>query len=179
METAHFRSLLDPEKDAALVPYLSEVLERSYTRLGDIFELLPTEKIRVEVFPTPDLFYPASSLSARDIEVSGAIGICKFNKIMLLSPRNLAHGYRWTDSLSHEYIHYIVVHLSDNHAPIWLHEGMAKFFESAWRLPPGTGLDRRSESLLAHALKHNCFVGFINFDPSLVKIVTNYQVQLA
>lgn len=179
METAHFRILLDPEKDAALVPYLSEVLEQSYQRLGDIFNFTPTEKIRVEIFPTTATFYPASSLSTRDIEVSGAIGICKFNKIMLLSPRNLARGYRWTDSLSHEYIHYIVVHLSHNNAPIWLHEGMAKYFESAWRLPPGTWLDRRAESLLAHALKHNSFVGFKNMDPSLVKLDTTYQVQLA
>jgi hypothetical protein len=39
--------------------------------------------------------------------------------------------------LSHEYIHYIVVQLSHNRAPIWLHEGIAKYFESAWRLPSG------------------------------------------
>ena len=89
----------------------------------------------MEIFPTTATFYPASSLSTRDIEVSGAIGICKFNKIMLLSPRNLARGYRWTDALSHEYIHYILVHLSGNRAPIWLHEGIAKYFEDVWRLP--------------------------------------------
>src|SRR5262249_16449629 len=179
IETAHFRILLDLEKDAALGPYLSALLEQSYQRLGAIFSFTPSEKIRVEIFPTTATFYPASSLSARDIEVSGAIGICKFNKIMLLSPRNLARGYRWTDSLSHEYIHYIVVHLSGNHAPIWLHEGMAKYFESAWRLPSGTWLDRRSETFLAHALKHNSFVGFKNMDPSLVKLDSTYQVQLA
>ena len=179
IETAHFRILLDPEKDAALVPYLNEVLEQSYQRLGDIFGFTPSDKIRVEIFPTTATFYPASSLSTRDIEVSGAIGICKFNKIMLLSPRNLAHGYRWTDALSHEYIHYIIVQLSNNRAPIWLHEGIAKYFESAWRLPLGSWLDRRSESLLAHALKHNSFVGFKNMDPSLVKLDTTYQVQLA
>ena len=179
IETAHFRVLLDPEKDAALAPYIEEMLEQSYQRLGAIFRFTPSEKIRVEIFPTTATFYPASSLSARDIEVSGAIGICKFNKIMLLSPRNLAHGYRWTDALSHEYIHYIVVHLSHNRAPIWLHEGIAKYFESAWRLPQVAWLDRRSESLLAHALKHNSFVGFKNMDPSLVKLDTTYQVQLA
>jgi tetratricopeptide (TPR) repeat protein len=179
IETAHFRIYLDPERDAALVPYVAEVLEHSYARLGDIFELLPTEKIRVEIFPTPALFYPASSLSARDIEVSGAIGICKFNKIMLLSPRNLARGYRWTDALSHEYIHYLLVHLSGNRAPIWLHEGIAKYFEDVWRLPQSAWLSRRTESLLAHALKHNSFVGFKNMEPSLVKLDTTYQVQLA
>ena len=81
---------------------------------------------------------------------------------MLLSPRNLARGYRWTDALSHEYIHYIVVQLSYNRAPIWLHEGIAKYFESAWRLPQVAWLDRRSESLLAHAVgiekNHYCAV---------------------
>ena len=179
IETAHFRIFLDPDKDAALAPYVAEVLEQSYQRLGEMFRFTPTEKMRVEIFPTTATFYPASSLSTRDIEVSGAIGICKFNKIMLLSPRNLARGYRWTDALSHEYIHYIVVQLSHNRAPIWLHEGIAKYFESAWRLPQGAWLDRRSESLLAHALRHNSFVGFKNMDPSLVKLDTTYQVQLA
>ncbi len=178
LETAHFRIYLDPERDAALAPYVGALLERSYQRLGAIFDLFPATKIRVEIFPTPTMFYPASSLSARDIEVSGAIGICKFNKIMLLSPRNLVRGYRWTDSLSHEYIHYLLVHLSANRAPIWLHEGIAKYFEDAWRLPQSSWLSRRTESLLAHALAHDSFVGFSNMEPSLVKLDTTYQVQL-
>lgn len=179
METEHFQVYLDPERDAALVPYVTEVLEQSYQRLGDIFQFKPTEKIRVEIFPTQDTFYPASSLSARDIEVSGAVGICKFDKLMLLSPRNLARGYRWTDALSHEYIHFILVHISDNKAPIWLHEGIARYFEDAWRLPQRAWLTRRTESLLAHALRNNSFVGFKNMEPSLVKLDTTYQVQLA
>jgi tetratricopeptide (TPR) repeat protein len=179
IETAHFRIYVDAERDAALVPYVGEVLEQSYQRLGEIFQFFPRDKILVEIFPTTATFYPASSLSTRDIEVSGAIGICKFNKIMLLSPRNLIRGYRWTDALSHEYIHYILVHLSGNRAPIWLHEGVAKYFEDVWRLPQSAWLSRRTESLLAHALKHNSFVGFKNMEPSLVKLDTTYQVQLA
>ena len=181
LETPHFRIYIDPQRDAALMPYVADVLERSYQRLGGTFQFFPAEKIRVEIFPTTSTFYPASSLSARDIEVSGAIGICKFNKIMLLSPRNLARGYRWTDSLSHEYVHYILVHLSHNRAPIWLHEGMARYFEGVWRADsraqPGW-LNRRTESLLAHALANNSFVGFKNMEPSLVKLETTYQVQL-
>jgi tetratricopeptide (TPR) repeat protein len=178
IESEHFRILMDPDRDAALVPYIRDVLEQSYQRLGKYFGLFPKEKVRVEVFPTTDTFYPASSLSARDIEVSGAIGICKFNKIMLLSPRNLARGYRWTDAISHEYLHYLIVRLSANQAPIWLHEGIAKYFEDAWRLPESSWLSRRTESLLAHALVNDRFVGFKNMEPSLVKLDTTYQVQL-
>ncbi|GIX48356.1 MAG: hypothetical protein KatS3mg131_2567 [Candidatus Tectimicrobiota bacterium] len=179
LETPHFSIFLDPERDAALVPYVAEVLERSYQRLGELFGYFPAEKVRVEIFPTPETFYPASSLSARDIEVSGAIGICKFNKIMLLSPRNLLRGYRWSDALSHEYLHYLLVHLSGNRAPIWLHEGIAKYFEAAWRQPQLSWLDRRTETLLAQALQSDGFVGFKNMEPSLVKLDTTYQVQLA
>ncbi len=178
IESEHFRIFIDPVQDAALVPYIRDVLEQSYQRLGTLFGLFPKEKILVEVFPTTGTFYPASSLSARDIEVSGAIGICKFNKIMLLSPRNLARGYRWTDAISHEYLHYLIVHLSANQAPIWLHEGIAKYFEDAWRLPESSWLSRRTESLLAHALANDSFVGFKNMEPSLVKLETTYQVQL-
>ena len=178
LETPNFLIYIDPQRDAALMPYVADVLERSYQRLGGYFQFFPREKIRVEIFPTASTFHPASSLSARDIEVSGAIGICKFNKIMLLSPRNLARGYRWTDSLSHEYVHYILVQLSHNRAPIWLHEGMARYFETAWRLPQPSWLNRRTESLLAHALANNSFVGFKNMEPSLVKLETTYQVQL-
>lgn len=178
IETAHFRIYVDPRRDAALIPYVEEVLEQSYQRLGKLFGYFPTEKVLVEIFPTPETFYPASSLAARDIEVSGAIGICKFNKIMLLSPRNLARGYRWSDALSHEYIHYLLVHISHNRAPIWLHEGIARYFEDAWRLPQAGWLTRQTESLLAHALTHNSFVGFKNMEPSLVKLETTYQVQL-
>ncbi len=178
IESEHFRIFIDPDRDAALVPYISHVLEQSYQRLGKHFGLFPKEKVLVEVFPTTGAFYPASSLSARDIEVSGAIGICKFNKIMLLSPRNLARGYRWTDAISHEYLHYLIVHLSANQAPIWLHEGIAKYFEDAWRLPESSWLSRRTESLLAHALANDSFVGFKNMEPSLVKLDTTYQVQL-
>ena len=178
LETPHFRIYVDPHRDAALMPYIADVLERSYQRLGGYFQFFPGEKIRVEIFPTAATFYPASSLSARDIEVSGAIGICKFNKIMLLSPRNVARGYRWTDSLSHEYVHYILVRLSHNRAPIWLHEGTARYFEDAWRRPQPGWLNRRTESLLAHALANRSFVGFKNMEPSLVKLETTYQVQL-
>jgi tetratricopeptide (TPR) repeat protein len=178
IESDHFRIMIDTDRDAALVPYVSDILEQSYQRLGTHFGYFPKEKVLVEIFPTTDTFYPASSLSARDIEVSGAIGICKFNKIMLLSPRNLARGYRWTDAISHEYLHYLIVHLSANQAPIWLHEGIAKYFEDAWRLPESAWLSRRTESLLAHALANDSFVGFKNMEPSLVKLETTYQVQL-
>ena len=94
------------------------------------------EKVRVEIFPDTRAFFYASTLSARDIEVSGAVGVTQFNKLMLLSPRALVYGYRWLDSISHEYMHYLIVKLTANKAPIWFHEGLAKYEETRWRSGP-------------------------------------------
>ncbi|RMF86415.1 MAG: tetratricopeptide repeat protein [Nitrospinota bacterium] len=179
VQSEHFTLLIDREKDGILIPYALEALEQAYQVFGKQFGFTPRERVRVEIFPDPERFYHASSLSRRDIEVSGAIGICKFNKIMLLSPRTLLRGYRWLDALTHEYMHYVMVHLTNNKAPIWLHEGVAKYQEYLWRSPRSLYLNPVNETLLANALRENDFVSFAQMDPSLVKLDTTHQVRLA
>jgi tetratricopeptide (TPR) repeat protein len=103
---------------------------------------------------------------------------------MIISPRVLLQGYRWLDSLSHEYMHYVIVGASDNKAPIWLHEGMARYYETLWRRPDKAKaaadyLSPANETLLAQALEKNRFVGFKKMEPSLIYLDTPEQVQLA
>jgi tetratricopeptide (TPR) repeat protein len=139
----------------------------------------------VEVAPDAPSFNAISTLSLRDIEETGAVGICKFNKLMIISPRALSLGYRWVDSLSHEYLHYAIVGLTNNQAPIWLHEGMARFYETRWRkpVPPKEAaedyLTPANQTLLVQALEKNQFVGFKKMEPSLIHLETPEQVQLA
>ncbi len=183
-ESAHFLLYLDEERDGILVPYALDALEKSYRTIGDTLGYLPPTKVRVEIAPDVASFNAVSTLSLRDIEETGAVGICKFNKIMTISPRTLIQGYRWLDSLSHEYFHYAIVTLSNNQAPIWLHEGMARFYETRWRRPdPGKEredyLTPANQTLLAQALEKNKFVGFKNMEPSLIHLDTPEEVQLA
>jgi predicted Zn-dependent protease len=104
---------------------------------------------------------------------------------MIISPRALSFGYRWLDSLSHEYLHYAIVGLTNNQAPIWLHEGMARFYETRWRrpAPPADAaedyLTPGNQTLLVRALAKNQFVGFKKMEPSLIHLETPEQVQLA
>ena len=134
-ESAHFVVFLDEKRDGILASYALETLEKSYQAIGAELGYYPKEKVRVEIAPDAVAFNNISTLSQRDIEETGAVGICKFNKLMIISPRALSFGYRWADSLSHEYLHYAIVGLSNNQAPIWLHEGMARFYETRWRKP--------------------------------------------
>lgn len=132
-ESAHFILYLDEGRDGILVPYVLDAMEKTYQAIGSALGYYPQTKVRIEIAPDVPSFNAISTLSLRDIEETGAVGICKFNKIMTISPRALIRGYRWLDSLSHEYLHYAIVGLTDNKAPIWLHEGMARFYETRWR----------------------------------------------
>jgi tetratricopeptide (TPR) repeat protein len=184
-ESAHFIVYLDEKRDGILAPYALDALEKSYSAIGTELGYYPKDKVRVEIAPDASSFNAISTLSLRDIEETGAVGICKFNKLMIISPRALSLGYRWVDSLSHEYLHYAIVALTNNQAPIWLHEGMARFYETRWRKPEITSdaaedyLTPGNQTLLVQALEKNQFVGFKKMEPSLIHLETPEQVQLA
>ena len=177
-ETPHFAIMLDEKQDGILLDYLAEALEKTYDVMARQYGFVPREKVRVELFPDTRAFYLCSTLSVRDIEVTGAVGLTKFNKLQFLSPRALMHGYRWLDAISHEYMHYLIVKLTANKAPIWFHEGLAKYEETRWRSGP-TYLSPLYQSLLAQALADQTLIGFDKMEPSLVKLETPEEVQLA
>ena len=131
-ESAHFILFADDRRDGILAHPALDALEKATERPAPSWAL-SERKSAVEIAPDATSFNAISTLSLRDIEETGAVGICKFNKLMIISPRALSFGYRWLDSLSHEYQHYAIVGLSNNQAPIWLHEGMARFYETRWR----------------------------------------------
>jgi tetratricopeptide (TPR) repeat protein len=184
-ESAHFILYLDEKRDGILASYALEILEKSYENIGAELGHYPKDKVRVEIAPDAVTFNAISTLSLRDIEQTGAVGICKFNKLMIISPRALSLGYRWADSLSHEYLHYIIVALTNNQAPIWLHEGTARFYETRWRrpIPPKDAaedyLTPANQTLLVQALEKDKFVGFKRMEPSLIHLETPEEVQLA
>ncbi len=183
-ESEHFILHLDEARDGILASWLLEGLEKSYHAIGKELNFYPEEKVRVEIAPDVSSFNAISTLSLRDIEETGAVGICKFNKVMAISPRTLVHGYRWLDSLSHEYLHYAIVGLSNNKAPIWLHEGIARYYETRWRNKKKTEdkeeyLTPANQTLLARALDKNELVDFEKMEPSLIYLETPQQVQLA
>lgn len=175
----HFILKLYEERDGVLAEYALAALEAAYDFLGRDLGHRPSMPVRIEIFPDPERFHAASSLSKRDIEVAGAVGICKFDKIMVLSPRVLLRGYRWLDALVHEYVHYVIVKLSHDKAPIWIHEGVAKHEESRWRSATSLYLNPVNRTLLAEALRTENFVTFAQMEPSLVRLETPQQVQLA
>ena len=126
-----------PAEDAVLVPYARDTLEAAYKALHDDLGLRRRAAIRVELYRSPSDLAAVSSLSQAEVARTGTIALCKWARLMVTTPRALAYGYPWLDSINHELVHYAVSTLTGDRAPVWLQEGLAKFLERRWREPAG------------------------------------------
>ena len=175
----HFVIYYSAGKDALLADYALDALEHAYAALGDDFGWRPSEPVRVEIYPEVADLARVSPLTLKEIETSGTIALCKYNRLMIVSPRALIAGYPWLDTLTHEFTHYIVTRVSKNTVPIWLHEGLAKFEERRWRGPSGGGLTPVMEHLLATGLAHKHLITFAQMHPSMAKLPSQEDTALA
>ncbi len=172
-ESEHFIFFYPKGKDEVLVPYALETLESIYRALAeDLGHRPPGGKIRVEVVNNARELSKVSTLTYQQIQTTGTIAICKFNKLMVTSPKAVARGYDWQDTLAHEYVHLVVSQMSRNTVPIWLHEGLAKFLESRWRGKPGLALTPSTLALLGRRVKEDKLIPFEKMHPSIAMLPT-------
>lgn len=172
-ESEHFIFFYPKGKDEVLVPYALETLESIHRALAeDLGHRPPGGKIRVEVVNNARELSKVSTLTYQQIQTTGTIAICKFNKLMVTSPKAVARGYDWQDTLAHEYIHLVVSQMSRNTVPIWLHEGLAKFLESRWRGEPGLAMTPSTQALLGRRVKEDKLIPFEKMHPSIAMLPT-------
>jgi tetratricopeptide (TPR) repeat protein len=167
-------------KDAVLVPYIFESLSQAYDAMSADFGVFPELPVRVEVYPTAEDLARVSPLTVEDIQTSGTIALCKYNRLMLTSPLALARGYGWIDTLTHEYVHMVINIAGKGQVPIWLHEGLAKFSERRWRGGDG---ERRmspySEYILHKRALEGKIVTFAQMHPSMAKLPSQEDAAMA
>ncbi|MFB0527871.1 MAG: tetratricopeptide repeat protein, partial [bacterium] len=167
------------DKDNLLVDYALHALEKAYQEIQDDLDYFPEEKVVVEIYPTTEGFTHASSLTPKQIEVSGAIGICKFNRIMIISPRCLVYGYRWLDALTHEFIHYLIAKLTGLNIPLWLNEGLAKYHETRWRVKQPNYLIPLYKNVLLGAWREGKWIDFQKMKRGMPTLESREEVILA
>lgn len=175
----HFVIHVHPGVDEVLIPYADQAMEAAYDAFGELFGYRPPDPVRIEVYPRVEDLAAVSTLSVDDIQNSGTIALCKYNRLMITSPRDLLYGYDWLDTLAHEYIHFVITKRSRNMVPIWLQEGLAKFFENRWREQRDARLEPSSEDLLARNLEKGRLITFAQMSPSMAKLPTQEDAALA
>lgn len=169
----NFTIVHPPGKDAILVPYLLEALEAQKAALERDLGFPIPGPIRVEILDGVRSLARLTGLTEQEIRTSGTVAVAKFDKLMLLSPRLLVKGYDWLDTAAHELVHHAVTYRTRNQAPVWLHEGIAKWGESLWRGKGGDSWSPYSAALLEQALKKGKLVTFEEMHPSLAKLTAD------
>jgi len=175
----HWRVRVRPGPDEVLLPPLLDALPRIRQRMSEAFGVQPDTPIVVEIYPDPQSLALATGLTEQELEHSGTIAICKFNRIMITSPRATLQGYPWLNTVSHEFAHLLINHRSFQRVPIWLHEGLARYNELRWRAGEPQTLKADTEALLVQALRDNELITFDEMHPSMAKLPTQRHTELA
>jgi tetratricopeptide (TPR) repeat protein len=175
----HFVIQYRPGKDEAIVELTGEVLEAAHKALGEDFGYVAPGPVRVEILGAPADLAKVSTLTEKEIETTGTIALCKYGKLMVVTPRATVFGYPWMDTMVHEYVHYVVSRVSSDKVPVWLHEGLARYEQVRWRGPATRPLSAMDEHLLAAALKKNDLIPFDDMHPSMAKLPSQKAAALA
>lgn len=173
METKNFVIRYQEGPDSVMMHFLPEIMEDIYTEYSRMFQFVRREKITVELMPSHQLFSYASALSRSQIETTGTIALCVENRLVILSPRRVLQGYYWPDVIAHEFVHYIVTKLGGDAIPLWMHEGIAKYFEARWQDPNAPAMDPGLETSLARAVKSGKFLTVEEMKPSFAALPTS------
>ena len=170
-----------PGPDAVLAPYALEALAGADTALSAVLGLRMPGPVRLELYPTPRALSRVSSLSVEDIERTGTVALCKWDRLMVTSPRALVRGYPWMDTIGHEYVHLVLSRASHDRAPVWFQEGIAKFLEGRWRGGPQEAavLDPAAGALLAAAVRDGHLIPFDRLHPSIARLPSQEDAALA
>ncbi|MCA9634985.1 MAG: hypothetical protein KC420_03015 [Myxococcales bacterium] len=166
-------------KDMLLAPYLFATMARARAVLGAELGVTPDHPVRFEILDDPAKLALVTPLTLDNIYATGTIGITKYRRIVMVSPRVLLMGYPWLDTAVHEYVHYLITLRTRNLAPVWLQEGLAKLLEARWRSPTTPPLDAASRRLLAEALGRGDLVTLAEMSPSIAMLPTQERAALA
>ena len=175
----HFVIHYQPGKDEAIVELTGEVLEAAHKAMSEDFGYSAPGPVRVEILGAPADLARVSTLTEKEIETTGTIALCKYGKLMVVTPRATVFGYPWMDTMVHEYVHYVISRLSHDKVPVWLHEGLARYQQVRWRGPATRPLSAMDEHLLAAALKKNDLISFDDMHPSMAKLPSQKAAALA
>lgn len=122
-----------PGVDAILLEDALEVLGSSERHITPLLGGPPPGPTILELYPDGRSFVAASSLSKEAVETTGVVALSKWSRLLLTSPRALGRGYEWKDTVAHEYVHLVVAHHTDDNAPVWLQEAIARYLDNRWR----------------------------------------------
>ncbi len=171
-----------PGVDEVVLPDVEDAVRRTLEVVGRDLGHVVEHPVLVQLLPDAEALASATGLSAEEIGTSGTIAVCKYNRLMIISPRATLRGFGYLDTASHELVHLIISEKTHNRTPIWIHEALAKYEESRWRSDEPdhrTGLHPLRATRLKRAVTEDRLVSFEQMHPSMALLPSAEAAELA
>ncbi len=141
---------MQDDRDQVLVPFVSEVVHASRLALQRGLGVDLPRPMRVELVRDHFALSAMTGLPEEAARTTGTVAIANWGRVAMVTPRSMDAGYPWMDTLAHELTHVALGTGTQDRAPLWLQEGVAKYFEKSWRRPDAYD-DHPSPDALASA----------------------------
>jgi hypothetical protein len=134
-EAAGVELRFQDENDVALAPQIVETVVAARTALARDLGVELARPAHLTIVRDHLSLSAATGLPYSAAKTTGVVGIAKWGRVTLLSPRATPSGYGWIDTLAHELTHMVITQATLDQAPLWLQEGLARTEEVRWRAP--------------------------------------------
>lgn len=167
------------EHDAALAPRIVDTVVRAREALTRDLGVQWPKPTRIMVVRDHLSLSATTGLPYSAAKTTGVVGIAKWGRVTLLSPRATPSGYGWVDTLAHELTHLGVTQVTLDRAPLWLQEGLAKTEETRWR--EATPFDGRPPAveIVKHGMEKHLDLPLNGLGASIALLPTAEQASVA
>ncbi|HEX7667345.1 MAG TPA: hypothetical protein VF407_22595 [Polyangiaceae bacterium] len=167
------------EADRALMPMLVDTVVKARDALTRDLGVTWPKPTRVVVVRDLLSLSAMTGLPYESATTTGTVAVAKWGRVTLLSPRASRHGFVWRDTMAHELTHLAVTRASNDYAPLWLQEGVAKREEIRWRDPGPFDNRPTPESIVARGMEMKIDVPLDKLGPSIAMLPSADQAMVA
>jgi hypothetical protein len=167
------------DADRALMPLVVDTIVKARDTLTRDLGVDWPKPTRVVIVRDLVALSAMTGLPYESAATTGTVGIAKWGRVTLLSPRASQHGFAWRDTLAHELTHLAVTHASADRAPLWLQEGLAKREELRWRGPSPFDDRPTPESVVAFGMQKKIDLPLDKLGPSIAMLPSADQAMVA
>ncbi|NLM43631.1 MAG: hypothetical protein GX201_06405 [Clostridiales bacterium] len=123
----HF-TIINRGSDEEIADFIGELLEKSYSLIGEEFDYYPNYNIPVFVYGSMEEFWEYN----KALKGQAVMGLYNLGVIHIVAPHAFSmtlEEYESSGTVLHEYTHLVIDDLTGGNVEIWFTEGMALFQE--------------------------------------------------
>jgi hypothetical protein len=166
------------DADRVLAPWIFDTIAASRGVFERELGVTLPSPVRVELVRDQRALSMMTGLPLEAARTTGTIGIAKWGRVIMVSPRAAPKGYPYLDTLSHELAHLALTRGSADRAPLWLQEGVARSLETRWREPLPFDGTPSADALAAFGLQQGIGPDIDKIGPSIALLPSADEAQI-